>query len=149
MSEHKAAIVWKRATPDFNYQTYNRDHNWLLGKGVSIAASAAPAYLGNPKLVDPEEVFVASLSSCHMLTFLAVACKKKFAVESYTDSATGIMEKNAEGKLAITRVVLRPVVTFTGENVPGATQMDELHHVAHTECFIANSVKTAVTVEPA
>ncbi|MDP9291430.1 MAG: OsmC family protein, partial [Verrucomicrobiota bacterium] len=83
-----------------------------------------------------------------MLTFLAVACKKKFAVETYTDSASGVMEKNADGKLAITRVVLRPAVTFTGDNVPTPEQMKELHHFAHTECFIASSVKTDVSVEP-
>jgi organic hydroperoxide reductase OsmC/OhrA len=148
MSEHKATLQWQRATPDFTYQTYNRDHTWSFKDGMQIDASAAPAYLGNPALVDPEDAYVASLASCHMLTFLAVACKKRFAVESYRDAAVGFMEKNAEGKLAITRVVLRPEVTFSGENQPTAEQLGQLHHTAHSECFIANSVKTDVTVEP-
>ena len=91
---------------------------------------------------------VASLSSCHMLTFLAVAAKKRYVVDSYTDDAVGFMEKNTEGKLAITRVVLRPRIVFSGERQPMTEQVDELHHIAHAECFIANSVKTEIIVEP-
>ncbi len=107
-----------------------------------MEATAAPAYLGNPKLVDPEEAFVASLSSCHMLTFLAVACKKKFVLDEYTDDAVGHMEKNENGKLAITRVELHPKLKFSGEKQPTEQELDEMHHFAHSECFIANSVKT-------
>ena len=113
-----------------------------------MQASAAPAYLGNPNFVDPEEAFVASLSSCHMLTFLAIACKKKFVLDEYVDEAVGIMDKNAEGKLAITRVTLRQQLTFSGEKQPTQQEIEEMNHGAHDQCFIANSVKTEVTVEP-
>src|SRR5438067_4404070 len=112
MSEHKITLAWQRQSADFTYTSYNRDHAWSFDGGATVAASAAPAYQGNPTLVDPEEAFVASLASCHMLTFLAIACKKRFVVDSYRDEAVGFMEKNAEGKMAITRVVLRPRIEF-------------------------------------
>jgi organic hydroperoxide reductase OsmC/OhrA len=147
MSEHKISLEWKRATPDFQYQTYNRDHTWKFDGGHEMQASAAPAYLGNPKNVDPEEAYVASLSSCHMLTFLAIACKRKFVLDEYTDEAVGHMEKNAEGKLAITRVTLKQKLKFSGDKQPTAEEIDEMNHAAHDQCFIANSVKTEVTVE--
>ncbi len=111
-----------------------------------MTATAAPAYLGNPANVDPEEAFVGSLSSCHMLTFLAIACKQKFVLESYEDEAVGHMEKNAEGKLAITRVELHPKIKFSGEKQPTPEELEKLHHGAHDNCFIANSVRTEVTV---
>jgi organic hydroperoxide reductase OsmC/OhrA len=140
-------LTWKRATPDFQYPTYNRDHTWKFDGGHEMEATAAPAYLGNPKNVDPEEAFVASLSSCHMLTFLAVACKKKFMLDEYSDDAVGHMEKNENGKLAITRVELHPKLKFSGDLQPTEQELDEMHHFAHENCFIANSVKTKVTVE--
>ena len=141
------ALTWKRATPDFQYQTYNRDHTWKFDGGHEMKASAAPAYLGNQKNGDTEESFVTSLSSCHMLTFLAITCKKKFVLDEYSDEAVGHMEKNENGKLAITRVELHPKLKFSGETRPTERDLDEMHHFAHTECFIANSVKTKVTVE--
>ena len=113
-----------------------------------MQASAAPAYLGNPKHVNPEEAFVASLSSCHMLTFLAIACKQKFMLDEYVDEAVGHMEKNAEGKMAITRVTLQPKIKFSGEKQPSKEELDKMHHAAHENCFIASSVKTEITVEP-
>ena len=112
-----------------------------------MQASAAPAYLGNPNLVDPEEAFVASLSSCQMLTFLAIAAKKKFVLDEYVDEAIGYMEKNAEGRLAITRVTLRPQLKFSGEKQPTQQEIEEMNHAAHEQCFIANSVKTEITIE--
>jgi len=112
-----------------------------------MQASAAPVYLGNPKFVDPEEAFVASLSSCQMLTFLAVACKKKFVLDEYVDEAVGRMEKNAEGRLAITRVTLRPRLKFSGDKHPTPEEIEEMNHMAHDQCFIANSVKTEVIIE--
>lgn len=147
MSEHKVTLSWNRAAAPFEYQKYPRDHTWKFDGGHEMEASAAPAYLGNPKNVDPEEAFVAALSSCHMLTFLAVACKKKFVLDEYQDEAVGFMEKNAEGKLAITRVILKPKLKFSGEQQPSDQDLDEMHHFAHDQCFIANSVKTEVTVE--
>ena len=140
-------LTWKRATPDFQYQTYNRDHTWKFDGGHEMQATAAPAYLGDPKNVDPEEAFVASLSSCHMLTFLAISCKQKFVMDDYVDQAVGHMEKNAEGKLAITKVTLKPKITFSGEKKPTAEELDKMHHAAHENCFIASSVKTEITVE--
>src|SRR5262249_36477890 len=148
MSEHKITLTWHRGDKPFEYQKYSRDHTWKFEGGHEMQASAAPAYLGNPKLVDPEEAFVASLSSCHMLTFLAIACKKKFVLDEYSDDAVGVMEKNAEGRLAITRVTLRQRLKFSGDKQPTPQEIDELNHGAHEQCFIANSVKTEVKVEP-
>jgi organic hydroperoxide reductase OsmC/OhrA len=146
MSEHRVTVRWRRTSPDFTYESYNRDHDWVFA-GVQVPASAAPAYRGTPERVDPEEAFVASLSSCHMLTFLALACKKRLTVDSYEDDAVGHLEKNAHGKLAVTRVILRPRIRFAGTS-PTAEELAQLHDRAHHECFIANSVLTTVTVEP-
>ena len=146
MSEHKVTLRWERGGTEFVYQKYPRDHTWSFDGGHTMTASAAPAYLGNPANVDPEEAFVASLSSCHMLTFLAIACKQKFILDDYTDEAVGHMEKNAEGRLAITRVELHPKITWSGDKKPNAEELDKMHHGAHDQCFIANSVKTEVKV---
>ena len=148
MSEHKVLVEWSGDREDFSYQTYTRNHSWSFEEGSRVEASAAPGFLGDESRVDPEEALVASLSSYHMLTFLAVAAKKRYVVDSYTDDAVGFMEKNTEGKLAITRVVLRPRIVFSGVRQPTTEQVDELHHIAHAECFIANSVKTEIVVEP-
>ena len=148
MSEHKATIKWARNGADFGYKNYSRDHVWAYDNGVEVPASAAPAYLGNPQRVDPEGAFVAALSSCHMLTFLALASNKGFVVDSYIDSAVGHLEKNAAGKLAITRVDLKPKIVFSGAKQPAQADLDWLHDKAHKECFIANSVTTEVHVLP-
>jgi organic hydroperoxide reductase OsmC/OhrA len=148
MSEHKVTVEWKRETDDFAYPTYNRDHDWTFDAGITVRASASPAYVGNERCVDPEEAFVASLSSCHMLSFLAIACKKRFVVDDYRDEAVGILATDPAGRLAITRVTLRPRVQFGGEKTPTAEETAAMHDQAHHVCFIANSVKTEVTVEP-
>ena len=148
MSEHHATIDWKRLTADFAYETYNRDHDWTFDAGVTVRGSAAPAYKGSESCVDPEEAFVASLSSCHMLTFLALAAKKKHVVDAYHDQAVGILAKDTAGNLAITKVTLRPKVRFSGEKQPAPEELRQLHDRAHHACFIANSVKTEVIVEP-
>jgi organic hydroperoxide reductase OsmC/OhrA len=145
MSEHKATIKWSRAGRDFTYKTYSRDHVWSLN-GNEVPASATSAYLGNPSRVDPEAALVAALSSCHMLTFLALAANKGFVVEGYEDEAVGHLEKNAAGKLAVTRVELHPRIAFGGAKQPTAADLDWLHDKAHKECFIANSVTTDVRV---
>ena len=147
MSEHKVTLEWKRGTESFSYETYSRDHVLLFEGGVRVSASAAPAYRGNPAHVNPEEALVAALSSCHMLTFLAVAAKKQFVVDQYSDHAVGVLEKNQKGKLAITRVTLRPRIAFGGPTPPTSEQIAALHERAHSDCFIANSVTTDVTVE--
>jgi organic hydroperoxide reductase OsmC/OhrA len=148
MAEHKITLEWKRESESFTYESYNRDHELIFEGGARVPASAAPAYRGNPTLVNPEEALVAALSSCHMLTFLAVAAKKKFVVDRYSDRAVGFLEKNQKGQLAITRVVLHPRVDFSGATRPTPEQLAELHDQAHHGCFIANSVTTEVTVEP-
>src|SRR5690242_5647137 len=117
MPEHTATISWRRETPDFAYETYNRDHDWSFDAGVTVRASANPAYRGNAACVDPEEAFVASLSSCHMLTFLAIAAGKQYVVDAYHDEAVGVLAKDAAGRLAMTTVTLRPQVTFGGEKL--------------------------------
>jgi organic hydroperoxide reductase OsmC/OhrA len=147
MSEHKVTLEWKRESEAFTYESYNRDHVLIFESGVQMPASAAPAYRGNPARVNPEDALVAALSSCHMLTFLAVAAKRKFVVDRYSDHAVGFLEKNQKGKLAITRVILRPTITFGGATPPTREEITALHERAHAECFIANSVTTEVTVE--
>lgn len=146
MSEHKVTLTWERGDTPFEYQKYPRDHSWKFDGGHEMTASAAPAFLGNPKNVDPEEAFVASLSSCHMLTFLAIAAKQKFVLDQYVDEAVGHMEKNAEGKMAITRCELKPKIKFSGDKQPSAEELEKMHHAAHENCFIANSVNTEITV---
>jgi organic hydroperoxide reductase OsmC/OhrA len=149
MSEHKATIVWTRDGGDFGYKNYNRNHIWRFENGVETPASAAPAYLGDPERVDPESAFVAALSSCHMLTFLALASYKGFVVDAYEDHAVGVLEKNAAGKTAVTRVELRPNIRYGGDKQPTQADIDWLHDKAHRECFIANSVTTSVSVSQA
>jgi organic hydroperoxide reductase OsmC/OhrA len=118
MSEHHVTLRWRRASSDFTLQTYNRDHVWDFGHSVEVPASASPEYKGNPDKPDPEQAFAAALSSCHMLTFLAIAARRKFTVDSYEDEARACMEKGADGKLAIGTVILRPRVAFAGETRP-------------------------------
>ena len=147
MSEHRATVSWSLGSAKFTYDSYSRDHDWSFEGGVEVRASAAPDFLGNPDRVDPEEAFVASVASCHMLTFLAIAAHQRLPVTRYEDSAVGSMEKNREGKLAITRVVLRPRITFAGPDEPSAAQLVQLHERAHADCFIANSVRTEISIE--
>jgi organic hydroperoxide reductase OsmC/OhrA len=149
VTEHHAALRWKRTSDTFTYDTYNRAHEVTFKEGaIVMPSSAAPEFRGDADRVDPEEAFVASLSACHLLTFLAICARKRIVVDAYADEAVGTLEKNAAGKLAVTHVVLRPRVTFA----PGAPiderTVAEIHHRAHEDCFIANSVKTHVTVEP-
>lgn len=148
MSEHVVDLTWTRGEHEFTYQDYSRDHEWRFDGGVTVGASANPAYLGSEQAVDPEEALVAAISSCHMLTFLALAAKKRLVVESYADHAVGVMAKNEAGRLAITQVTLHPAILFGGDQ-PDAEALDRMHHRAHQECFIANSVSTEITVEPA
>jgi organic hydroperoxide reductase OsmC/OhrA len=148
MSEHTVTVEWKRETPDFAYETYNRDHDWSFDAGITVRASANPAYQGNERCVDPEEAFVASLSSCHMLTFLAMAARKRYVVDRYRDDAVGVLGKDSAGSLAMTKVTLRPEVQFGDEKAPSPEELRQLHDRAHHACFIANSVRTEVVVEP-
>jgi organic hydroperoxide reductase OsmC/OhrA len=145
VSEHIVDVSWSRGEHEFSYPSYSRDHTWTFDSGEIVKASANPAFLGSDAAVDPEEAFVAALSSCHMLTFLAIAAKKRLVVDSYDDHAVGMMAKNADGRLAITEVTLAPRIVFAGQAPDDAT-LEKMHHLSHQECFIANSVTTKITV---
>jgi organic hydroperoxide reductase OsmC/OhrA len=151
MAEHKAIIDWKLTSPDFLKGRYSREHTWSFDGGTTIQASPAPSVvpppMSNPAFVDPEEAFVASVSSCHMLTFVFLAQKKGFIVESYRDEATGTMAKAENGVPWVAKIVLRPAIAFSGDKFPSPADLDQLHHTAHEQCYIANSIKTTVTVE--
>ncbi len=149
MSDHHAAVLWKRTSADFGYDTYNRAHEVRFKEGaIVLPASAAPAFKGDSDRVDPEEAFVASLSSCHMLTFLALCARKRLIVDTYEDDAVGRLEKGADGKLWMGHVVLRPRVRFAPGVEVDQAALTDLHHHAHGECFVANSVRTEISVEP-
>lgn len=147
MSEHRANVKWARNGGDFNVESYNRDHAVTFECGTEIKASAAPAFQGNPDCVDPEEALVGALSSCHMLTFLAIAAKKRLTVDHYEDHAVGVLEENTEGRMAVTRATLRPKVTWGGDKTPTPEEVEKIHEKAHRACFIANSVLTEVSIE--
>lgn len=148
MSEHTAALRWSRHGRDFTYETYSRDHVLTFENGQTSLASSAPGFVGNPEALNPETLLVGSLSSCHMLTFLAVCAKRGHVVEQYDDEASGLLEKNAEGKMAITRITLRPKAVFSGEKTPNAEELAKLHERAHANCFIGTSIRAEVVVEP-
>ena len=152
MSTYTATIRWSRTGDgDFTKGQYSRAHEWAFDGGAVVPAGPSPHIVpdpwGNPAGVDPEEAFVASLSSCHMLFFVDFARRAGFIVDSYADEAEGVIEKRDDGKMWMSRVTLRPRVEFSGEKQPGDTDIAELHHKAHEACFIANSVTTEVTVE--
>jgi len=151
MSEYKATIKWSRNSPDFLKGKYSREHTWTFDGGVTVPATSSqhvvPVPYSNPANVDPEEAFVASLSSCHMLTFLFLAQKQGFQIDSYEDEAVGVVTKNEAGKMWVSAVTLNPKIAFSGDKLPSAEDQERLHHGAHDNCFIANSVKTDVTVK--
>lgn len=147
MADHRVVLTWVRDSEDFSYKNYNRSHQWDFGHGITVQASAAPDYQGDPELVDPEQAFVAALSSCHMLTFLAIASQKRLVVDQYEDQASGVLAKNAQGKMALTEVTLRPKITFSGDNQPDEQIIAQLHEAAHKNCFLANSVSTLIKIE--
>jgi organic hydroperoxide reductase OsmC/OhrA len=152
MSEYFATIHWKRdANEPFVDARYSREHRWEFDGGAIVKASPSPHIVPAPYSVaanvDPEEAFVASLSSCHMLFFLSIAASRKYLVDAYVDRAIGIMSRNDEGRLAMTRVTLRPAIHFSGSKQPNRAQLEKMHHQAHQQCFIANSVKTEVVTD--
>jgi organic hydroperoxide reductase OsmC/OhrA len=152
MSHYTAETLWERRDADFLDNRYSRRHLLRFDGGLEVPGSSSPSVVPLPmsdaSALDPEEAFVSSLSSCHMLWFLTMAVKRKFRVDRYFDAATGVMEKNADGKVAMTVVTLHPEVTFSGEHRPSREELGKLHHDAHEACFIANSVKTEVRCEP-
>jgi len=152
LSEYKTVVEWNRDGAIFTDNRYSRGHRWLFDGGIEVPASSSPHVVRLPlsiaEAVDPEEAFVASLSSCHMLVFLSLAATKGFVVDSYRDEAVGILEKDSVGKLAMTRVTLHPQIKFSGDKRPTPDELEEMHHDSHDGCFIASSVKTDVRCEP-
>lgn len=146
MSEHTALIRWQNHSATMDYDSYPRDHSWEFPGGPVVKGSAAEGYGGGTGCIDPEEGLVASVAACHMLTFLAVAAKKKLVVASYTDQPVGHLEKNTEGRIAVTRIELHPVVQFGAGTTVTAEDLRRLHDSAHRNCFIANSIRAEVTV---
>lgn len=150
--EYTATICWTRGMDEaFSDNRYSRGHLWSFDGGVDIMASASPSVVPLPlsreDAVDPEEAFVAAVSSCHMLTFLGIAAKKRFVVDRYEDHAAGVMTKNHKGKLFVSQVTLDPTIVFSGDRIPTPEQIADMHHLAHKECFIANSVHTDIVVK--
>lgn len=148
---YEARILWLRNGVTFTDNRYHRAHEWSFDGGVTVPASASPSVVRLPfsraDAIDPEEALVAAASSCHMLSFLFLAAKRGFVVDSYTDNAVGVMEPNAAGRSYISRITLRPAIAFTAERVPDAAELDALHHAAHDDCYIANSIKAEIVVE--
>jgi len=151
MHTYEARVVWSRGQQEFVDNRYSRAHHWQFDGGAQIAASSSPLSVPEPMSVaanvDPEEALVAATSSCHMLFFLSFAARAGFVVDHYDDQASAVMEAGGDGRLAITRIVLRPAIRFAGDLQPTPEQLQALHHRAHAECYIANSIKAEVTVE--
>lgn len=152
MSEYVATVEWERGGAAFTDNRYSRAHTWRFDGGLEVRASssphAVPLPMSDAAAVDPEEAFVASISSCHMLWFLSIAAKRGFVVDRYRDDAVAQMGRNAQGKTAITVVTLRPAVSFGGAKLPERTELMAMHHEAHDTCYIANSVRAEVRCEP-
>jgi organic hydroperoxide reductase OsmC/OhrA len=151
--QYHASVHWERGAAIFTDNRYSRGHTWGFDAGLTVPASSSPHVVRVPysveAAVDPEEALVAAISSCHMLWFLSLAAGAGLCVDDYRDDAVGVMGKNAAGKVALLSVKLRPRIAFSGAKRPSAAQIDSLHHRAHEECFIANSVTAEITVEAA
>ncbi|HHF0556860.1 TPA: OsmC family protein [Vibrio antiquarius] len=150
MSKHSALIEWHREADEvFSDNQYSRAHIWKFDGGLQVPASPSPHVVPLPlsveENVDPEEAFVAELSSCHMLVFLSIAAKRRYVVDRYLDEAVGELTKGENGKEWVSKVTLNPKITFAGDDQPTRSQLEKMHHMAHENCFIANSVKTEVT----
>ena len=147
-----ATVLWQRGDASFTDNRYSRGHRWRFDGGIEVPASSSPHVVRLPlsveAAVDPEEAFVAALASCHMLSFLYIAAQRGFVVDEYQDDAVGELAKNAAGQTAMTVVTLRPALRFGGKRPPTRTEVEAMHHEAHEQCFIANSVKTDVRCEP-
>ena len=146
MSEHRATLTWESDGAEFTYKTFNRAHRWEFDNGHVVEASAAADFLGDPAKVDPEQGYVAALSSCHALTFLALCSLQKITVEKYVDRAVGYLEKADDGKPWLARIEIHPEITFADGAEPDRAKLEDLHHKAHLECFLARSVKTDISV---
>ncbi|WP_409268460.1 OsmC family protein [Massilia sp. BHUDP2] len=150
MKEFEARVAWQRAGQAFLDGRYSRAHDWQFDGGLQLRASSSPLSvplpMSDPAALDPEEALVAAASSCHMLFFLSLAQQQGFMVDSYVDGAVGFLHEDEAGRVAMTRIELRPAIVFGGERQPCADELDALHHAAHARCYIANSLKTEVVV---
>jgi len=148
--EYTAKVIWTRGGAVFTDNRYSRGHVWRFDGGVDVPASSSPLSVKLPlsraDAVDPEEALVAAVSSCHMLFFLGFAAKAGFVVDEYEDAALGVMTKNEQGKLFVSKITLSPAISFSGSKQPSAQELDALHHRAHEECYVANSVRAEVVV---
>lgn len=153
MHRYEATVSWQRGSQPFTDNRYSRAHEWRFDGGARVAASSSPHVVPLPMSdaanVDPEEALVAATSSCHMLFFLALAAKRGFVVDTYADPAFGVMDKNPQGQVAMTRITLRPKIVFSGDRLPSAEEIAVMHHQAHEQCYIANSLKADIVIEPA
>ncbi len=145
--QYTAKTAWQRGDVAFTAKTYDRTHTVAFGGGTNIQASSAPEFLGKAELVNPEELFTASLASCFMLTFLYIAAMSNISIDRYEAEAVGTLAKNEEGKMAMTEVVIKPRITYTDRNVPSTEALQTLFKKAHDSCFISCSVKTKVNIE--
>jgi organic hydroperoxide reductase OsmC/OhrA len=152
MHTYEATIAWSRGEQKFTDNRYSRGHRWSFDGGAQVQASSSPYVVPLPMSVeagvDPEEALVAATASCHMLFFLSIAARKGFVVDRYVDRASAVMGKICDGKVAVTRITLRPEIAFGGERAPTRQEVDEIHHESHEQCFIANSLKSEVVIEP-
>jgi organic hydroperoxide reductase OsmC/OhrA len=150
MKEFEARVAWQRAGQVFLDGRYSRAHDWQFDGGLRLRASSSPLSvpvpMSDPAALDPEEALVAAASSCHMLFFLSLAAQRGFTVDSYVDRSTGYLGEDSEGRMAMTRIELRPAIVFAGERRPSGAELDAIHHDAHARCYIANSLKTEIVV---
>lgn len=147
MAEQLINLTWQRTTEDFNIKTYSRTHTVKFSGGNQIEASASADFLGDAKMPNPKELLLASVASCHLLTFLAIAANKGFTIDNYSDSVYGVLGKTAEGRTAVTQIVLRPKISFSGATQPDAATLHEMHEKAHELCTIANTVNCEIKIE--
>ena len=146
MSSYVINLEWKKESEDFSYEKYNRDHTVSFSGNQTLKNSASPEYLGNSDMSNPEELLASALASCHMLTFLAIASKSGYVVESYTCKAEAVLGKNAEGRISVTEINLTPEISYSGDKRPSDEQLKSLHDKSHKNCFIAQSLQSKVNV---
>jgi len=153
MKQFEASLAWRRGAEPFLDQRYSRAHAWSFDGGLTVPASSSPLSvplpMSDPAAVDPEEALVAAAASCHMLFFLSIAAQRGFVVDSYRDHAVGVLDLDAHGRMAMTRITLRPTITFGGARQPTADELARIHHTAHEKCYVANSLKAEIAIEAA
>lgn len=146
MSTYTINLEWQKVSTDFSYENYNRHHTIAFSGNQTLKNSASPEYFGNSDMSNPEELLASALASCHMLTFLAIASKSGYDIQSYNCKADAVLGKNDEGRMSVTEITLTPEIVYNGDKRPTDEQLKSLHEKAHKNCFIAQSLKTKVNV---